>query len=210
MRIWYTSDLHFGHVNIMSYAEQRYDYLGVERHGFEPTPDTITEMNEAIVRLWNGQVAPEDHVVLLGDVAMGRVRETLQYVRQLNGTIELVPGNHDRVHPIYHKNTEADAEWTKLYADVGMVNIGIGPHPWTFDGVAAEISHFPYEGDHSQEDRYVEWRPDDHGLPLVHGHVHDIWKTNGRMFNVGIDAWSGRFITAEQIGSYFRSKGFAQ
>jgi calcineurin-like phosphoesterase family protein len=32
-------------------------------------------------------------------------------------------------------------------------------------------------------------RPVDNGLPLIHGHVHNSWKVNGRQINVGVDVW---------------------
>jgi len=51
------------------------------------------------------------------------------------------------------------------------------------------LHHFPYDGDSHDEDRYVQWRPVDEGDWLLHGHVHTNWRQNGRMINVGIDAW---------------------
>lgn len=207
-KIWMTSDLHFGHVNILKYTPQRAEYLGIPAPvGETPNKDEVTEMNEAIVRLWNRQVSPVDIVWVLGDVAMGRVDETIEYVRRLNGQKMLVMGNHDRPHPIMHKSDEKTAYWRARYEEVGfeIVDNEVVTH---VDGVPAMLCHFPYEGDHSEEERYGNYRPPDAGLPLVHGHVHDLWQTNGRQYNVGIDAWNGEFQTPEAIGEYFRSLGF--
>jgi calcineurin-like phosphoesterase family protein len=206
--VWVTSDLHFGHVNILTYAPQRAEYLGIPQvRGERPTPDEVTEMNEGIVRLWNRQVGYTDTVWVLGDVAMGRVDETIEYVKRLNGQKMLVMGNHDRPHPIMQKSAEQTATWRARYEEVGfeIMDEEIITH---FDGVLAQVCHFPYTGDHSEEERYGEYRPADAGLPLVHGHVHDLWQTNGRQYNVGIDAWNGEFQTPEAIGDYFRSVGF--
>lgn len=207
-RVFVTSDLHFGHVNIMKYDTNRAVYLGIPQPvGDKPNPDEVTEMNEAIVRLWNSQVDHTDIVWVVGDVAMGRVDETIEYVARLNGQKVLVMGNHDRPHPIMHKSDEKTAAWRARYEEVGF-EIVDNEIITSFDGVTAQVCHFPYTGDHSEEERYGEYRPADAGLPLVHGHVHDLWKTNGRQYNVGIDAWDGVFQTPQAIGDYFRSIGF--
>ena len=208
-RIWVTSDLHFGHVNILKYAPQRAEYLGIPQvRGETPTKDEVIEMNEGIVRLWNRQVSPFDTVWVLGDVAMGRVDETIEYVRRLNGIKCLVPGNHDRFHDIMFKSEDKTQTWRQRYEEVGfqIMENEIVTH---FDGVLSQVCHFPFEGDHSEEERYGAYRPDRAGLPLVHGHVHDLWQTNGDQYNVGIDAWNGEFQTPEAIGAYFRSLGFS-
>ena len=202
MRTLYTSDLHFGHVNILAYTPQRRQYLGLDESA------GVAEMNEALVRLWNSQVEMNDTVVVVGDFAMGKVAETINYARRLHGRKVLVLGNHDRPHPIMHKRDETTAEWQRVYAEffdvltIGMVH--------NFDGVSAYVSHFPYEGDHTEEERYGAYRPPNIGLPLVHGHVHDAWAQNGVQYNVGIDAHNGVFQTPEQIGQYFRSIGFGR
>lgn len=198
MTTFYTSDWHFGHVSIMEYCPQRYEYLGLNEDA------TTADMDEALVELWNGQVSDDDVVFVLGDICMGKMTETLKIIERLNGRIILVPGNHDRMHPC--RNTAArDAEWTEAYTEAGLTVLGIGPHYWTIDGVDVVVSHFPAgTHDHSEEGpRYMEYRPVTNG-PVVHGHVHDMFQTDGMNFNVGIDAWNGRMVTPEEIGEYFR------
>lgn len=204
MRTFWTSDWHFGHVNIMAYCPARARYLGLQDGA------TVTDMNEALVRLWNNQVDDDDTIVVVGDMCMGKVAETLEYVKRLKGQKHLVLGNHDRPHPIMYKGAEKHAEWVRLYTEAGFLSMSHEQYTAFFDGVEAEVNHFPYEGDHSEEERYIEYRPDDHGLPLVHGHVHDLWKVNGRQYNVGIDAWDGVMQTPEAIAKYFRATGYAK
>lgn len=199
MRTFFTSDLHFGHVNILNYTKRR-QYLGMR------DDETIVDMNDRLVRVWNAQVAPEDTVYVLGDFAMGKVAETVEYARQLNGTKHLVMGNHDRPHPIMYKSDEKTAEWYRVYHAAGFASI-TQSMVYNFDGVTALVHHFPYDADHTDDVRYMDHRPKDTGMPLVHGHVHDMYRTNDRQFNVGIDAWDGQFVTPEEIGAYFRSVG---
>ncbi|MFX9969596.1 hypothetical protein ABTP69_19195, partial [Acinetobacter baumannii] len=44
-----------------------------------------------------------------------------------------------------------------------------------------------------------EWRPVDRGLPLLCGHVHDVWNTRDKMINVGVDQWDYYPVSAAQI-----------
>ena len=88
MRTWITSDLHFGHKNIMKFCPQT-------RARFN---DDVAYMNNAMVLEWNAKVQPEDTVYILGDVAFMPASNAAQILRQLNGTKILIEGNHD------HKN----------------------------------------------------------------------------------------------------------
>jgi calcineurin-like phosphoesterase family protein len=86
MTIWVTSDLHFGHKNIMSFCK-------AARARFR---DDVDYMNEAMVKEWNDLIAPEDTTYILGDVAFLPAQKAAEYMRRLNGTKILIEGNHDR------------------------------------------------------------------------------------------------------------------
>ena len=62
MRYW-TSDLHLSHANIIDFCNRPYD--------------SVDEMNEDIIRIWNETVSNDDEVWVLGDLAMGRIRDSL-------------------------------------------------------------------------------------------------------------------------------------
>lgn len=53
------------------------------------------------------------------------------------------------------------------------------------------LSHFPYQGDHSAEDRHTQWRLRNEGLPLLHGHTHSnlVRLNQDNVIHVGWDAW---------------------
>lgn len=85
MTDYITSDIHFGHKNIMSFCPE-------SRARFKSDVDF---MNEQIVKEWNQVVTPEDHTYILGDVSFMNWEKTVAYVRRLNGTKTLVKGNHD-------------------------------------------------------------------------------------------------------------------
>ena len=85
MRTFITSDLHFGHKNIMKFCPQtRGHYKDVD------------EMREDMIRIWNEQVEHDDLIYILGDVAFLPAADAVKIMRRLNGRKILVEGNHDR------------------------------------------------------------------------------------------------------------------
>lgn len=181
---WFTSDLHFGHANVIDYAGR-------------PFPD-VGLMNAALVTLWNTLVAPDDEVWVLGDLAMGRIDESLPLAGQLVGHKHLVLGNHDR--PFRDRKGKEDW-WSERYLrDGGFARLHRGVVDFELvGGVEVRLCHFPYEGDSGDRDRYAEERPVDDGRWLLHGHVHEKWRQRGRMINVGVDAWAGQPVSEQRI-----------
>lgn len=83
-RTWVTSDLHFGHANIMKFNPATRQFRDVEH------------MNESMIRMWNEIVQPDDLVYILGDVAFTNPKKATDIVSRLMGRKILVEGNHDR------------------------------------------------------------------------------------------------------------------
>jgi calcineurin-like phosphoesterase family protein len=86
MKTYVTSDLHFGHTNIMKFCP-------VTRARFN---NDVSYMNEAMVEEWNAKVQPGDLVYILGDVAFMPAAKAASYMNRLNGDKILIEGNHDR------------------------------------------------------------------------------------------------------------------
>ena len=86
MKTWITSDLHFGHKNIMKFCPQT-------RARFR---DDVDYMNSAMVEEWNDRVEPGDLVYILGDVAFMSGSDAGRTMKRLNGDKILIEGNHDR------------------------------------------------------------------------------------------------------------------
>ena len=80
-KVWFTSDTHFYHENILKYCSR-------------PFKD-IEEMNNELVRRWNETVPPDGVVFHLGDFAFASSREWSEILDRLNGQIYLILGNHD-------------------------------------------------------------------------------------------------------------------
>lgn len=182
MTRYWTSDLHLGHANIIRYTGR-------------PFAD-VDEMNRALIERWNDLVTDTDEVWVLGDVALGRIDETLGLVDQLRGRKILLTGNHDRCWRGYGTKAEP---WINRYMDAGFNEIHHGDIETTLGTATVLCSHFPYRGDSRDHERYPNHRPIDNGAVLLHGHVHERWKVRDRQVNVGVDVWDYRPITDEQI-----------
>lgn len=154
-------------------------------------------MDAALVAAWNSVVAADDEVWVLGDLAMGRIDETLPTAGQLVGRKHLVVGNHDRP----FKEGRRRDEWIDRYLDDGgFVELHYGSVDLELaDGTPVHLCHFPYVGDSGDRDRYTAERPADDGRWLLHGHVHERWRQRGRMINVGVDAWAGVPVPEDRL-----------
>lgn len=85
MREFITSDIHFGHKNIMNFCPET-------RARFN---HNVEYMNSKIVLEWNEIIQPEDHTYILGDVAFCSHLTAARLLNQCNGTKTLIVGNHD-------------------------------------------------------------------------------------------------------------------
>ena len=84
--VWLVSDTHFGHAGVCRFTHSDTDIK------IRPWTDP-DEMDEAMVKLWNDTVKPNDKVYHLGDVVINR--KALQTLDRLNGDKVLIKGNHD-------------------------------------------------------------------------------------------------------------------
>lgn len=81
--VWFTSDFHIGHFNIIRYCNR-------------PFADT-REMNAAILERVNASVKQDDVLYFLGDFCMGGPKAVAFYRDQIAcKTIHFIDGNHDR------------------------------------------------------------------------------------------------------------------
>lgn len=205
MTTWFTSDLHVSHAKIVDYCDRPFRDDG-------GNPD-VAYMTEVLVKNWNDRVAPDDVVFCLGDMVMGRREETLPTLARLNGDKRLIMGNHDYCWPHLWKRTQIEkaTRWTNAYAPYFTEMATSGGYTLA-DGTFVLLNHFPYVGDSGEEDRYTEHRPIDQGEILLHGHVHDTWKTqktaNGTlMVNVGVDVHNYKPISEDEIIQLLREEG---
>lgn len=80
--VFFISDLHLGHFNIIEYANR-------------PFISTM-EMDKTLIKNWNKTIKATDKVFILGDFSFHNKEKTATIVEKLNGKKVLILGNHDR------------------------------------------------------------------------------------------------------------------
>lgn len=105
-KLFFTSDHHFGHKNIIQYSKRPFG--GVE------------EMNETMIARWNEKVGPNDRVYHLGDFGMTKDSAMVKAVlERLNGSIYLIKGNHEAA-ALQHSQY---FEWIKDYYELSVPDV---------------------------------------------------------------------------------------
>lgn len=99
MNIWFTSDTHFFHQNIIKFC--RYSRF-----------QTLEEMHDTLVQNWNRVVKPGDTVYHLGDVTFKQHDDFFRLWRQLNGSKRLIVENHDDLTPKFVGQFHKVQLWT--------------------------------------------------------------------------------------------------
>lgn len=192
--LWFRSDDHFGH-----------DKLAREIRGFE----TVEDHDEALIEWNNNYVRPDDTVFCLGDFSLKGPSFFAPILSRLNGHWHLISGNHDGCwsgHREGFKNI-------KSYIDAGFESV----QPFLrrkIDGEQVLMSHFPYTGDHTELQRYTQYRLRNEGLALLHGHthsseiisyVHNV-PSNSLQIHVGLDAWNLNPVNIDQVVQILRQE----
>ena len=96
--VWFTSDFHFGHFNIIRYCNRPFG--------------NTQEMDEAITERVNECVKPNDILYFLGDFCMGRTEQVISCRKRLAcRTIHFIEGNHDKT---TRKQQQLFASWGVL------------------------------------------------------------------------------------------------
>lgn len=187
---FYTSDLHLGHKNIIKYSNRPFD--------------DVDHMNHVIIKNINEVTTPDDELWILGDLAMGRLEDSLSLIKLMNPTVHLVSGNHDRC---WGGAKAKDRKKTPLYYEAGIASIQ-DEAVHDIDERMVVLSHFPYRnaerGDHTEVDRFEDYRPINHGLWLLCGHVHETWMHNDKMINVGVDVQNFYPVSEDGIIDFMR------
>lgn len=168
LRTWLTSDLHLFHTNIILYCGRPYE--------------NTDQMNKGIISAWCDVVAPDDRVIVVGDLSAGlgqRADELRSIIGLLPGKKILVLGNHDR----------QAAQW---YLDAGFESVT----DWILeDGIL--FIHKPVTSMNPDSVQIFEQLQP---RLVVHGHIHSKDRSIPGHFNVAWDRHH-RLIDLEEIRS---------
>lgn len=120
--IFFTSDTHFGHANIMEFCGRPFA--------------NVAEMNQTMIERWNAKVGENDYVFHLGDFAFGNSAVWCDTLAQLKGHKVLIEGNHDRknLRESYRKHFELVTTQMMIYVNNQAIYLNHLPF-LCYDGV---------------------------------------------------------------------------
>ena len=173
--LYFTSDLHLNHKNIMTYCPGRERFQDLDH------------MNTSIVNLLNEVlIDPSNTLFILGDVFMGPKDQFAGfYARLLNPqNIVLIAGNHDGPKALELFSNKCDEFYLHILRD-GKPEI-----IW--------MNHFPVGASVDKRDLFRPKASEDYSIALC-GHVHDKWQDNGECLNVGLDAWDFKVLSLGDV-----------
>ena len=90
INIFFISDFHLFHKNVIL-SDNRKPFFN------EYNEPDLNLMHETIINNWNLVVRKQDVVFYLGDLTFGKIEETKFILKQLNGKIHFIMGNHDKL-----------------------------------------------------------------------------------------------------------------
>lgn len=168
--IWFTSDTHFGHENIIKYCNR-------------PFKD-VKEMNQRLVDNWNAVVPKDGMVFHLGDFAMGlNVKSVMHILNSLNGNIVLCCGNHEG-DVLTKKHTRDLFHSIHGYLDIKILDEEVS------DGFQRiTLCHYPM----------ITWNHEHRGSWQLYGHLHKGLNFKPTQLEVGVDCHNYDPISYEQV-----------
>lgn len=169
--IFITSDLHFGHTNILNF-EDRCNILGI--------PNNIEEHDTELIEIWNNTVNKNDLVFILGDFSFHKVDKTMEILKKLNGDKILIEGNHDC---IYLQNKKFDKS---LYKEI------VSYKEIKYNNVNICLMHYPimcFKHQDKQDNPYIH----------LFGHIHSKEMLIPiHSYNVGIDVNNYKILRLDE------------
>jgi calcineurin-like phosphoesterase family protein len=160
-KLFFTSDPHYGHENILKYCHRPFS--------------SIEEHDEELIRLWN-ETVPEDGIVfILGDIGFCSETYLKTILNRLHGKIYWIIGNHDwrRITPGIMNRFECITQQMVI----------------TVDNKLVYLNHFPFLC-YPDSDRHPVYQffGHVHSGPLSgSSDISKLVHLNKRQYDVGVD-----------------------
>lgn len=197
--IFFTSDTHFYHKNILKYSPIRLNAIGCTLEDYEADRKAIThQYSDFLIEKWNAQVTDDDDVYFLGDLAFIGKEKVDALLNKLKGKIHLIKGNHDNV--LRH--------FTDRFVEVKDIeSLTFTNNQFKFispeEPFKLILCHYPL----------LTWDGRTNGACMVHGHCHgsiDDYNTESNQLRVdiGLDGQlaQGELIDLLTLYQFFENK----
>ena len=203
-KIYFTSDNHFFHGNILKFCPERYQFLSDDdleimksgdshaiRH-LKVSENSIERMNNAMIERWNSVVPKDGIVFFLGDFALRCNSREVNNIRSaLNGKIYFIEGNHDEV----AGQIKDSFEWLGSYQEIKIEDKD------TERGIQdITLCHYAMK----------VWNHSHHGAIMLYGHSHRSLPDDPNLLSidVGVDCHDFYPISYDQVKEIMKKKAF--
>lgn len=181
--IYFTSDTHFFHKNIIDYCDRPFE--------------STKEMNETLIKKWNEKVDEDDIVFHLGDFSLNASPGKLQELQwRLNGKIYLIAGNHEK--DILKKDSTR-----KRFEDIyDLLEVYVEDERSSHKFQHLVMCHYPM----------IVWNKSHRGSYQLFGHCHGGLSNKGEIkhspdqIDVGVDCHNYYPISYREVRSYITKK----
>ena len=137
----------------------------------------FTHMGRVLLKNYNEVVTDDDTVYFIGDLTLRTSvykNAIEQLVSKMNGQKHLILGNHDRLKPFD-------------YVELGFITVH----------TALELPEYNMVLVHDPATSAI-----DRSKVFICGHVHDLFKTQKNVINVGVDVWDFKPVSIETLLRY--------
>jgi calcineurin-like phosphoesterase family protein len=157
-------------------SDSHFGHAGILKESMQCRRDLhfsgVEEMDEHMVNMWNSVVGPKDEVWHLGDFAYRCSLEHAEGIfKRLRGRKHLIWGNHEQ------RGRRLNWESQQAYKEI------------TVDSRALVLFHYSQRS----------WNGQHRGAIHCFGHSHGSLPPLGRSLDVGVDCWSFRPVSLEEI-----------
>ena len=163
-KLFFTSDLHFGHENVIKFCNRPYT--------------NAKEMRVKLIENWNSVVSNDDYAFILGDVFwFNHSKEMKRTFDKLNGKkIYVVPGNHDDFNSYLEKYGDA-------YDYLGFLDQKARIQILTCDEVTLYVEGLQQKEYYLSHCPMMTWPHRERGVPNFFGHIHSGPRSNNEVDN---------------------------
>lgn len=192
--IWFTSDLHLGHSNILKHElerwtlfgttlykslcefinsqnlsqEQIYNMSDIDFNNYKTNlcKSFIDQHDTILINKWNKVVHDDDIVFILGDFCFKKGSYANNVLSKLKGHKVLIKGNHENM-------------WITSNTDLSQFEEVCDYMEFNYNNNSFCLSHYPF----------TTWNKKHYGSIQLYGHIHSNKLNNEQpnQFNVGVD-----------------------
>lgn len=181
-RIFFASDYHFYHTNVIKYDKRPFD--------------NVSEMNETLIDNWNDKVGRDDTVFYLGDFSFKNGEAAKEIADSLNGNIHFILGNHDDYRDIKSFGRfESISDYIHLNVSDAEANRGMQ---------CVTMSHYPMLS--WDKINHGSWHIHGHEHQSFTKNPEYDWYYKRKVLDLGCNGWDYKPMSFSEIKEIMKTK----